>query len=179
VPIILNIETSTTNCSVSLSDANETICLIEENFEQFSHSKSLHVFIDQILKRSKIMPKDLSAISISEGPGSYTGLRIGVSAAKGLCFGLGIPLISIDTLFILSRKIECSEGYIISALDARRNEIYYSILKTNKCKLPKKITEPDSLELSKDSFEKYLNKDAINFVGNSNEKIKSLIEGHN
>ena len=79
MPIILNIETSTTNCSVSLSEDNETICLIEENFEQFSHSKSLHVFIDQILKRSKIVPKDLSAISISEGPGSYTGLRIGVS----------------------------------------------------------------------------------------------------
>ena len=179
MPIILNIETSTTNCSVSLSDANETICLIEENFEQFSHSKSLHVFIDQILKRSKIVPKDLSAISISEGPGSYTGLRIGVSAAKGLCFGLGIPLISIDTLFILSRKIECSKGYIISALDARRNEIYYSILKSNKCKLPKKIKGPDSLVLSKDSFEKYLNKDVVNFVGNSNKKIKKLINHKN
>ena len=153
--------------------------LIEENFEQFSHSKSLHVFIDQILKRSKIVPKDLSAISISEGPGSYTGLRIGISAAKGLCFGLGIPLISSDTLFILSRKIECSEGYIISALDARRNEIYYSILKTNKCKLPKKIIEPDSLELSKDSFEKYLNKDIVNYAGNSNEKIKGIIDHKN
>ena len=117
--IILNIETSSTNCSVSISEEGRVIDFVEQNFEQYSHSKSLHIFIDKLFKKTEIPLADLTAVSISEGPGSYTGLRIGVSAAKGICFALDIPLIAIDTMYILARKIECSKGYIISAMDAR------------------------------------------------------------
>ena len=133
--IILNIETSSKNCSVSISKNGKTVGLEEQYFEKYSHSKSLHVFIDNLFKKTKLSPADLSAVAISEGPGSYTGLRIGASAAKGMCFALDIPLISLDTMHILSRRIECSEGYIIPAMDARRDEIYYSIFKSNNCKI--------------------------------------------
>ena len=92
-----------------------------------------------MFKKTKLSPNDLSAVAISEGPGSYTGLRIGVSAAKGICYPLDIPLIALDTMHILSRKIECCKGYIISAMDARRNEIYFAIFQSNNCKTPQLI----------------------------------------
>ena len=112
--IILNIETSSKNCSVSVSENGQIIGLKEQSYDEYSHSKSLHVFIDEIFKEIELSPQKLSAVAISEGPGSYTGLRIGVSAAKGICIALNIPLIAIDTMQILARKIECTEGYIIS-----------------------------------------------------------------
>ena len=177
--IILNIETSSTNCSVSISEEGRIIELVEQNFEQYSHSKSLHVFIDKLFKKTGIPLDHLSAVSISEGPGSYTGLRIGVSAAKGICFALEIPLIAIDTMYILARKIECSKGYIVSAMDARRDEIYYSIFEYNNNKLPKRIVETDSLVLNSNSFHKFLNSSTVNFIGNSNEKINNFIDHKN
>ena len=177
--IILNIETSSTNCSVSISDGAKIISLREENFEKYSHSKSLHVFIDELFKETKLPPNALSAVSISEGPGSYTGLRIGVSAAKGICFALKIPLIAIDTMFILARKVECSNGYIISAMDARRDEIYYSVFKSDFCKIPKRISKTDFLILNSNSFSKILQSSRVNFVGNCNEKIKKFIKHEN
>ena len=177
--IILNIETSSTNCSVSISDGAKIISLKEENFEKYSHSKSLHVFIDELFNKIKLSPDDLSAVAISEGPGSYTGLRIGVSAAKGICFALKIPLIAVDTMFILARKVECSEGYIISAMDARRDEIYYSVFKSNLCKIPKKISKTDSLILNPNSFSDILESSTVNFVGNCNDKIMKFIKHEN
>ncbi len=177
--IILNIETSTTNCSVSISKNEKTICLVEENFDKFSHSKSLHVFIDELFKKTKLTPKDLSAVSISEGPGSYTGLRIGVSAAKGICFALNIPLISIDTMSILARQVNCSNGYIIPAIDARRDEIYYSIYQADKSKLPHLIKKTDIIILNFNLFSKFLDSKKVNFVGNCNEKIMKFINHQN
>ena len=177
--IILNIETSSTNCSVSISDGGEIISLKEQNFEKYSHSKSLHVFIDELFKKIKFSPKDLSAVSVSEGPGSYTGLRIGVSAAKGICFALNIPLIAVDTMFVLARKVECSKGYIISAMDARRDEIYYSVFQESQCKLPKRISKTDSLILNSNSFSDLLESSAVNFVGNCNDKIMRFIKHEN
>ena len=177
--IILNIETSSTNCSVSVSEEGRLIDFVEQNFEQYSHSKSLHVFIDKLFKKIEISLGDLTAVSISEGPGSYTGLRIGVSAAKGICFALDIPLIAIDTMYILARKIECSKGYIVSAMDARRDEIYYSIFEYNKNKLPKRIVETDSLILNSNSFHQFLKSSTVNFIGNSNEKIMNFIDHKN
>ena len=97
---ILNIESSSTNCSVSLSKNGELLSLKEKNDEKYSHSTKLHSYIDGVLKQQNVDIKDLSAIAVSKGPGSYTGLRIGVAAAKGLCFSLDIPLISISTLLI-------------------------------------------------------------------------------
>ena len=177
--LILNIESSSKNCSVSISKNGKIIALKEQSFEEYSHSKSLHVFIDKLFKEIELLPNDLSAVAISEGPGSYTGLRIGVSAAKGICFALNIPLIAIDTMHILARKIECSKGYIISAMDARRDEIYYSIFKTNNCKTPVLVIKTDSKILEPDSFSDIIKTSTVNFVGNCNEKIKKFLNHKN
>ena len=177
--IILNIETSSKNCSVSISENGKIIGLKEQSFDEYSHSKSLHVFIDEIFKQTKLSPQKLSAVAISEGPGSYTGLRIGVSAAKGICVALNLPLIAIDTMQILARKIECAEGYIISAMDARRDEIYYSVFKSNNCKIPIKVGKTDCMIIKSNSFSNYLESSIVNFVGNCNEKINKFLNHDN
>jgi tRNA threonylcarbamoyladenosine biosynthesis protein TsaB len=179
VCIILNIETSSKNCSVSVSENGNIIGLKEQSYDEYSHSKSLHVFIDEIFKEIELSPQKLSAVAISEGPGSYTGLRIGVSAAKGICVALNIPLIAIDTMQILARKIECAEGYIISAMDARRDEIYYSVFKSNNCKIPIKVGKTDYMIINSDSFSNYFKSSTVNFVGNCNEKIKGFLDHKN
>ena len=93
--LILNIETSTTNCSVSLSKDEEILVLKEDNNSGYSHAEKLHLFIKDVLETAEISKEELDAIAISKGPGSYTGLRIGVSTAKGLCYALNKPLISV------------------------------------------------------------------------------------
>lgn len=124
---ILQIESATKNCSVALSNNGQTIALKEIAEMGYTHAENLHVFIDSILRERELSFDQLSAVAISQGPGSYTGLRIGVSAAKGLCFALNIPLIALDTLEVLSRKISVSEGLIIPMLDARRMEVFTAI----------------------------------------------------
>lgn len=171
---ILNIETSTTNCSVSLFNDLELIDCIEENTQDYSHSKSLHVFIDSVLKKSKIKPKDLSAISVSKGPGSYTGLRIGVASAKGLCFALDIPLISIETLEILSQNIS-NKGIVIPCLDARRMEVYSAVFNNKNDRIRDTMAEI----LTENSFKDYLSTDEVYFIGNANKKIKEIITHKN
>ena len=96
--LILHIETATKTCSVALSRNGKLICLKEEHSEKYIHSERLTVYIKQLFENTGISFKDLDAISLSSGPGSYTGLRIGSSTAKGFCFALNIPLISIPTL---------------------------------------------------------------------------------
>ena len=177
--VILNIETSSKNCSVSISENGKTIGLKEQNYDEYSHSKSLHVFINEIFKETNLSPQQLSAVAISEGPGSYTGLRIGVSAAKGICVALNLPLIAIDTMQILARKIKCAEGYIISAMDARRDEIYYSIFKSNKCMTPLKVGKTDYMIMNSNSFSDYYKKSTVNFVGNCNKKIMNFLNHKN
>ena len=147
---------------------------IEENTQDYSHSKSLHVFIDSVLKKSKIKPKDLSAISVSKGPGSYTGLRIGVASAKGLCFALDIPLISIETLEILSQNIS-NKGIVIPCLDARRMEVYSAVFNNKNDRIRDTMAEI----LTENSFKEYLSTDEVYFIGNANKKIKEIITHKN
>jgi len=125
--VILNIETATKNCSVSLAENGKTIAIKEFAGEGYTHAEKLHVFIEDVLQETGLDFKDLNAIAVSMGPGSYTGLRIGVSAAKGLCYALTIPLIAIDTLELLARKITIDSGVIIPMIDARRMEAYTAI----------------------------------------------------
>ena len=124
---ILNIETATKNCSVAVAKEGVTIAIKEFAGEGYTHAEKLHVFIEEVLKQSNIQFKDLNAIAVSMGPGSYTGLRIGVSAAKGLCYALNIPLIAIDTLELLARKISITDGVILPMIDARRMESYTAV----------------------------------------------------
>lgn len=173
--LILSIETSTTNCSVSLSKEGEILALKEDNNKGYSHAESLHLFIDEVLKQSNIKVEQLDAIAISKGPGSYTGLRIGVSTAKGLCFAIDKPLIAISTLESLSQKVNVQSGYIVPMLDARRMEVYSAIFDANH----NKIREVEAQILDKNSFSEYLSKDNVYFIGNGVPKTETLIEHPN
>ena len=124
---ILCIETTTTKCSVALSVDGVVVSLKEDNNKQYSHAEKLHLFIEDVLAESKVSKNKLDAIAVSKGPGSYTGLRIGVSAAKGLCFALEIPLISIPTLEALACQVKNTDGIIVPMLDARRLEVYSAV----------------------------------------------------
>jgi tRNA threonylcarbamoyladenosine biosynthesis protein TsaB len=169
--IILNIETSTTNCSVSLSKEGETLVLKEDNNTNYSHAESLHVFINDVIKEAKLTLKDLDGIAVSKGPGSYTGLRIGVSAAKGLCFALNIPLISVSTLNALAHQVVIDDGIIVPMLDARRLEVYSAIYDTTY----NEIRGIEAQILEDSSFLEYLEKDTVYFIGNGVDKTKNLI----
>ena len=108
--VILCLETSTTNCSVAVAVDGRIIALQEDNNNQYSHAEKLHPFIDQVLAKSGTLKSSLEAIAVSKGPGSYTGLRIGVSAAKGLCFAIDVPLIAIPTLEALAHQAVIENG---------------------------------------------------------------------
>ena len=149
---ILNIETATTNCSVSISFDGDILAIREDYNDTYSHSERLHTYIDEVLKESNMRPNDLSAIAVSKGPGSYTGLRIGVSTAKGLCFALDKPLISIPTLESLAYQVTTDKGVIIPMLDARRLEVYASIYD---CQY-KQVRETKAEILDSHSFSDYL-----------------------
>ncbi|MBT8319527.1 MAG: tRNA (adenosine(37)-N6)-threonylcarbamoyltransferase complex dimerization subunit type 1 TsaB, partial [Gramella sp.] len=125
--LILCLETATTNCSVGIAKDGRLIALKEDNSKNYSHAEKLHVFINEVLSDAGVIAKDLDAIAVSKGPGSYTGLRIGVSSAKGLCYSLDIPLISVPTLDLLAYKFKGEEGIFISMLDARRMEVYSAV----------------------------------------------------
>jgi tRNA threonylcarbamoyladenosine biosynthesis protein TsaB len=173
VTYILNLETATKNCSVSISQDGKTILCKEMAEAGYSHAEKLHVFIEESLKESKLSFNDLSAIAVSQGPGSYTGLRIGVSAAKGLCFALNLPLISVDTLQVLASQLSITEGVIIPMIDARRMEVYSAIF-TSKFD---KIREVQAEILTENSFEGI--SETIHFVGDCAEKAKTVLTNAN
>ncbi|MFT6747280.1 MAG: tRNA threonylcarbamoyladenosine biosynthesis protein TsaB [Glaciecola sp.] len=126
---ILNIETSGKNCSVALANGSEVLLLKEVQSEQFVHAEQLHVLIEHVLSKSEVQPSSLECIAISEGPGSYTGLRIGLAAAKGLAYTLGIPLVGVSSLKVLAnaaRKLT-KVDLLIPMMDARRMEVYTAV----------------------------------------------------
>lgn len=172
---ILNFDTATKNCSVSISNLGELIAFEELNSEGYSHGEKLHVFIENVLKEAEIGFSDLSAVCVGKGPGSYTGLRIGVSAAKGICFALDIPLISIETLDILASSVSVAEGVIVSMLDARRLEVFSAVYDTH----GNKIRKTEAQIIDETSFSEYLCAGKVYFVGDGAEKCKELIQHEN
>jgi tRNA threonylcarbamoyladenosine biosynthesis protein TsaB len=169
---ILHIETATKNCSVSVATKGQCIALVEENDKQFSHAEKLQRFIIRSLQHAGMGLKDINTIAVSEGPGSYTGLRIGVATAKGLCYALDIPLISISTLEIIARKVK---GYqkIIPLLEARKMEVYTAIFDDRYQLLEK----PHTKILNSDSFKDYTSVEKVAFIGNAVEKWNELTKG--
>ena len=166
---ILNIETATKNCSVALALDGKTILCKEISELGFSHAEKLHVFIDEIITSTKLSFTDIDAIAVSSGPGSYTGLRIGVSAAKGLSFALNIPLISVDTLTSLAHQVAFDDGLIVPMIDARRMEVYSAVFDSNK----KKIRKVEAQILEENSFDDF--DERIYFIGDANEKAKLVL----
>ena len=170
---ILNIETSTKNCSVALSQNGQLLLCKEMSDQGFSHAEKLHVFIDEILKESQLSFSQLAAIAVSSGPGSYTGLRIGVSAAKGLSFALNIPLISVDTLTSLAHQIDIPDGFIIPMIDARRMEVYSAVFNSEK----EMVRGVEAQIITNESFAEIT--DTIYFIGDSNDKVKTILDKPN
>ena len=170
---ILNIETATKNCSVSLAKNGETILCKEIAEQGYSHAEKLHVFIEEIINETGITARDLKAIAVSKGPGSYTGLRIGVSSAKGLCYALEIPLISVDTLQVLAKQVDIKNGLIVPMIDARRMEVYSAIFDANH----NKIMEVQAEILTEDSYPEM--KETLYFIGDCQEKCKTVLSKSN
>jgi len=168
---ILNIETSTTVCSISVGIDGE-IASVNEINDGYSHAEEIEGLIEKSLKDANLDLKDLDAVSVSKGPGSYTGLRIGVSMAKGLCFGLKVPLISVPTLEAMAYHpsvIPNKKAGRIPMLDARRMEVYACVLGFNN-----KVTIPTAaVVFNEKSFEKTLKTPTLIF-GPGSEKCKVI-----
>lgn len=180
--LILNIETSGTACSVTLAKDTELLSLKETNTGK-SHASLLSPFIDEVLKEGNVTPQELSAISVSKGPGSYTGLRIGVSTAKGFSYALQIPLIGINTLQsmtngFLERYPEFSERsdiLLCPMIDARRMEVYTCLYSVNL----EPYNEISAEIIQEESFHHILSNHEIIFFGDGAEKCKSVINHKN
>ncbi len=173
--LILNLETATTNCSVSLAEDGKLLALKEENSAGYSHAEQLHYFIEEVMETAGKPLADLDAIAVSKGPGSYTGLRIGVSAAKGLCYALGIPLLATATLDSLARQIRVNSGLIIPMLDARRMEVYSKVLDHNFSEL----RETKAEVLDENSYREYAEKGKVYLPGSGAEKCRDLFDDPN
>lgn len=177
---ILCIETATPVCSVALCENDKVIELIETT-KKNSHAEVVAVFIEQILKKSGIKPTYLDAIAVSKGPGSYTGLRIGVSTAKGLCFAIDKPLIAVNTLHSMAAGLiknhQPANEYDLYCpmIDARRMEVY-SALYNNRGK-EVRVTKAEIID--EDSFSENLETSSTIFFGDGAEKCRNTLKHPN
>lgn len=176
--LILAIETSTPICSVSIFNNTEVIASIEGS-EPNMHATALTVFIQKVLEQSNINKSDLQAISVSMGPGSYTGLRIGVSVAKGLCYALNIPLIAINTLDAIvagytSQNADLAENALLCPMiDARRQEVYTGFYKFD----GENIESTKALIVDQDSFNQYVESGyQVKLFGSGADKFQELFK---
>jgi len=167
--IILNIETATKNCSVALANEGKTIACKEIVEQNFSHAEKLHVFIEELIAENNLQFSDLNAIAVSQGPGSYTGLRIGVSSAKGFCYALNIPMIAIDTLQLLAKQIQIEEGIIVPMIDARRMEVFSAFYDKNH----NQIRGTQAEIIDETSYQEI--PETIHLVGDGTEKVKCIL----
>lgn len=174
--ILLHLETATTNCSVGISSGDSLLSLKENNAVDYSHSEQLHLFIKEALAGASLSFSDLDAVAVSKGPGSYTGLRIGVSAAKGLCFSLDLPLIAVPTLEALARQVEPkAREVVVPVLDARRMEVYSAVFDSQY----RELRETRAEIIDPDSFGEYRSMERIHFLGNGAKKIQETLRGGN
>lgn len=173
---ILNIETATTNCSVSISVDGELVSIKEENTPNYSHAEQLHIFIKEALAVTSFSFSDIDAIAVSKGPGSYTGLRIGVSAAKGLCFSLDLPLISVPTLESMANQLQVeADEVIIPVLDARRMEVYSCVFDGSH----HEIRETKAEIIDENSFAEFSSFKKVHIIGSGAEKCEETLSYSN
>lgn len=172
---ILHIETSTEVCSVALSQDGTTI-FVKEDFKGPSHAVLLGVFVDEALSFAESHAMPLDAVAVSCGPGSYTGLRIGVSMAKGICYGLGIPLIAIPTPevlcvpVLLEHELE-EDALLCPMIDARRMEVYAAVY--DRALRPVRAIGADIID--ENSYLEFLDKHPVYFFGNGAAKCRQSI----
>ena len=173
--LILCIETTTTNCSVALAKDGEVLQLKEDMGLNYSHAERLHSYIQEVLDNASVSKEEMNAVAVSKGPGSYTGLRIGVSSAKGLSFALGIPLISTNTLKALAMQVKDDAVYIIPLLDARRMEVYSAVYDSSF----NELRGVEAQIIDENSFADFLNTGKTVFIGDGAEKLKHIISHPN
>lgn len=174
---ILNIETSTTCCSAAITMDGTPVASVE-NLNQANHASELPRFIEQLLTTAKLNDWHLDAVALSQGPGSYTGLRIGASTAKGICYGLNIPLIPIDTLQVLCASVPADilpqQAILCPMLDARRMEVYTALYQHTGKQLSS-ITEVQAMIIDADAFAETLAEQPVYFFGNGAAKCQPVI----
>ena len=173
---ILYLETSSKNCSVAISDNEKLLCLTEEVSENYKQSESLHTFVEWALEGAEISLKDIEAVSLGRGPGSYTGLRIGASSAKGFCYGLKIPLIAVNSMeSMIEPFLDKNYDFIIPLVDARRMEVYTAVYE-GKTGQETSVTEAKILDET--SFQELKDKKIL-FVGDGAKKAKEILQLQN
>ncbi|MDP9958791.1 tRNA (adenosine(37)-N6)-threonylcarbamoyltransferase complex dimerization subunit type 1 TsaB [Chryseobacterium lathyri] len=169
---ILYLETSSKNCSVAISDDEKLLCLCEEVSENYKQSESLHTFVEWALEGAGLTMKDIEAVSLGKGPGSYTGLRIGAASAKGFCYGLKVPLIAVNSLEgmiepFLGKKYD----YIVPLIDARRMEVYTALYDGE---TGKELSPTEAKILDETSFGELKDKKVV-FAGDGAKKAKEIL----
>lgn len=173
---ILCIETSTNCCSAAITIEGQAVAS-KENLEGANHASELPIFIEQLLDTAREQGWRLDAVAFSQGPGSYTGLRIGAATAKGICYGLHIPLIPVDTLQIMCAAAKDQQsninGILCPMLDARRMEVYTAMYQFNDLEALSKV---EAKIIDEQSFCEELKKQKIYFFGNGAEKCKTVIQ---
>lgn len=174
--LILQIETATRSCSIALAQNGEVIALKEQN-EANIHASHITLFIEEVMKQAGKSLEDLDAVAVSMGPGSYTGLRIGVSCAKGLCYALDKPLIAVSTLAAMAAAkkgaTESKSSLLCPMIDARRMEVYMALFDQDLS-----VVEPVKAQiLDEHTFDAYPATHEINIFGDGAEKCKSLYQG--
>ncbi len=179
--LILNIETATNVCSVALAENGNLLNVIETT-ETNVHSSKLTVFIEELMTQSNMAIDSLNAVAVSMGPGSYTGLRIGVSVSKGICYALNTPLVSVNTLqsmaygFALKKGIDLSnEAWICPMIDARRMEVYSAFFDIQN----KMMKDVSADIINENSYQSILDVRKVYFFGNGSEKCKNIIKHKN
>jgi len=173
--LILNLETATKTCSVSLAQNGNEIFTKEITEEHFSHAENLNVFVQDVLKAAGKNLKELDAIAVSEGPGSYTGLRIGASTAKGLCYALDIPLIAVNSLQSLAALAPKKTDLICPLFDAMRMEVYAALFDQSL----NEIQKTEAKIIDENSFADLLNEKSILFLGPGALKCQNIISNTN
>jgi tRNA threonylcarbamoyladenosine biosynthesis protein TsaB len=169
---ILYLETSSKNCSVAVSDNEKLLCVCEEVSENYKQSESLHTYVEWALEGAGIALKDIEAVSLGKGPGSYTGLRIGAASAKGFCYGLKVPLIAINSLeSMIEPFLGNNYDFIVPLIDARRMEVYTAGYDGN---TGKELSETEAKILDETSFEEFRDKKVL-FVGDGAKKAKEIL----
>jgi tRNA threonylcarbamoyladenosine biosynthesis protein TsaB len=170
---ILYLETSSKNCSVAISDGEKLLCVCEEVSENYKQSESLHTFVEWALEGAELSIKDIDAVCLGKGPGSYTGLRIGAASAKGFCYGLNIPLIAVNSLESIKEPfLGQNYDFIIPLVDARRMEVYTAVYDG---KTGNEITPTEAKVLDETSFQEFKDKKII-FVGDGAKKAKEILQ---
>ena len=179
--MILCLETSTKVCSAAVGHNGKILALKESSDEKFSHAENLTIFIEEVCSQANISLKNIDAASVSKGPGSFTGLRIGVSTAKGLCYALEKPLIAVNSLEAMAAgcrhqsSVASHQSLFCPMIDAKRMEVYCAVYDEQL----KEIKKTSAEIINENSFFDLLEKNKIYFFGDGSEKCKSKIKHPN